>query len=54
MKSLAPESPRRHMTVDQYLAFELQSSARHEYLAGEVFAMTAPARSTMQSRLVCW
>ena len=40
MKSLAPESPRRHMTADQYLAFELQSSARHEYLAGEVFAMT--------------
>jgi Uma2 family endonuclease len=28
------------MTVDQYLAFELQSPSRHEYLAGEVFAMT--------------
>lgn len=34
------ELTRRHMTVDQYLAFEQQSPARHEYLAGEVFAMT--------------
>ena len=34
------ESTRRHMTVDQYLAFEQHSPARHEYLAGEVFAMT--------------
>jgi Uma2 family endonuclease len=40
MKHLVSESTRRHMTVDQYLAFELQSPARHEYLAGEVFAMT--------------
>jgi Uma2 family endonuclease len=28
------------MTVEQYLAFELENPARHEYLAGEVFAMT--------------
>ena len=34
------EVTRRHMTADQYLAFEQHSPARHEYLAGEVFAMT--------------
>jgi Uma2 family endonuclease len=40
MNHLVSESTRRHMTVDQYLVFEQQSPARHEYLAGEVFAMT--------------
>ena len=40
MNHLVSESTRRHMTVDQYLAFEQQSPARHEFLAGEVFAMT--------------
>jgi Uma2 family endonuclease len=40
MSPLVPDAPRRHMTVDQYLAFELQSPVRHEYLAGEVFAMS--------------
>jgi Uma2 family endonuclease len=40
MNQLVSESTRRHMTVDQYLAFEQRSPARHEYLAGEVFAMT--------------
>ena len=40
MNQLVSEITRRHMTVDQYLAFEQQSPARHEYLAGEVFAMT--------------
>ena len=39
MSNLVSEATRRHMTVDQYLAFELQSPSRHEYLAGEVFAM---------------
>ena len=40
MSNVVSEATRRHMTVDQYLAFELQSPSRHEYLAGEVFAMT--------------
>jgi Uma2 family endonuclease len=40
MNHLVSETTRRHMTVDQYLAFEQQSPARHEFLAGEVFAMT--------------
>jgi len=40
VNQLVSEITRRHMTVDQYLAFEQQSPARHEYLAGEVFAMT--------------
>ena len=40
MNQLISEANGRHMTVDQYLAFEQQSPARHEYLAGEVFAMT--------------
>jgi Uma2 family endonuclease len=40
MSNLVSKATRRHMTVDQYLAFELQSPSRHEYLAGEVFAMT--------------
>jgi Uma2 family endonuclease len=43
MNQLVSESTRRHMTVDQYLAFEQHSPARHEYLAGEVFAMTGPS-----------
>jgi Uma2 family endonuclease len=40
MNHLVSEVTRRHMTADQYLAFEQHSPARHEYLAGEVFAMT--------------
>jgi Uma2 family endonuclease len=40
VSNLVSKATRRHMTVDQYLAFELQSPSRHEYLAGEVFAMT--------------
>jgi Uma2 family endonuclease len=40
VSNVVSEATRRHMTVDQYLAFELQSPSRHEYLAGEVFAMT--------------
>ena len=41
MSNVVSEAARRHMTVEQYLAFELRSPSRHEYLAGEVFAMTA-------------
>jgi Uma2 family endonuclease len=40
VSNLVSEATRRHMTVEQYLAFELENPARHEYLAGEVFAMT--------------
>jgi Uma2 family endonuclease len=40
VSNVVSEAARRHMTVDQYLAFELKSPSRHEYLAGEVFAMT--------------
>ena len=40
MSNVVSEATRRQMTVEQYLAFELQSPSRHEYLAGEVFAMT--------------
>jgi Uma2 family endonuclease len=39
VSNVVSEAARRHMTVDQYLAFELRSPSRHEYLAGEVFAM---------------
>jgi len=28
------------MSLDEYLAFEEQSPVRHEYVAGEVYAMT--------------
>jgi Uma2 family endonuclease len=50
---LVSEVTRRHMTVDQYLAFEQQSPARHEYLAGEVFAMTGSSlqHNTIATRL---
>ncbi len=40
MSNVVSQAARKHMTVDQYLAFERQSPSRHEYLAGEVFAMT--------------
>jgi len=32
------------MTRDEYLAFENQSAVRHEYVAGEVYAMTGGTR----------
>lgn len=31
--------PFKNLTPDQYLAYERQHAARHEYLAGEVYAM---------------
>jgi len=40
MSLSASVSPSRHMSVDQYLTSERQSAVRHEYLAGEVFAMS--------------
>src|SRR5689334_13798868 len=33
--------PRRLMTLEEYLAFEERSPIKHEYVAGEVFPMTA-------------
>ena len=53
MNQPVSEITRRHMTVDQYLAFEHQSPARHEYLAGEVFAMTGSSlqHNTIATRL---
>ena len=32
----------RRMTREEYLAFEERSSIRHEYVAGEVYAMSGP------------
>jgi Uma2 family endonuclease len=32
--------PHQRLTIPEYLAFERQSELRHEYLDGEVFAMT--------------
>jgi Uma2 family endonuclease len=37
--SLAYDEAPRYMTVDEYLAFELGNPIRHEFVAGEVFAM---------------
>ena len=34
--------PRRRLTLDEYLAFEEESPIRHEYVAGEVYAMSGP------------
>ncbi|CAK0766489.1 Uma2 family endonuclease [Gammaproteobacteria bacterium] len=35
-----PQAQRRLLSEAEYLAFEQQSSSRHEYLAGEIYAMT--------------
>ena len=35
---------RRHMTRDEYLAFERTSETKHEFLDGEVFAMSGASR----------
>jgi len=37
--------PTQRLTIPEYLAFERQSEMRHEYLDGEVFAMTGASRS---------
>lgn len=34
--------PRRRLTLEEYLAFEEESPIRHEYVAGEVYAMSGP------------
>ena len=36
--------PHQRLTIPEYLAFERQSELRHEYLDGEVFAMTGASR----------
>jgi len=36
--------PRQRLTIQGYLAFERQSETRHEYLDGEVFAMSGASR----------
>ncbi len=35
----------RHWTVDDYLAFERQSETKHEYLDGEIVAMSGASRA---------
>ncbi len=54
MRASIPRAPRRHVTVDQYLALERDSAVRHEYLAGEVFAMsgTSARHDGIVSRLL--
>jgi Uma2 family endonuclease len=37
--------PHPRLTIPEYLAFERQSELRHEYLDGEVFAMTGASRA---------
>lgn len=39
-----PVTPRRSLTVDDYLRFEESSQVRHEFVAGEVYAMTGATR----------
>lgn len=36
--------PRQRLTIEEYLAFERQSETRHDYLGGEIFAMTGASR----------
>jgi Uma2 family endonuclease len=36
--------PRPRLTIQEYLAFERQSEIRHEYLDGEMFAMSGATR----------
>ncbi len=43
--------PGRRMSVEEYLAFERQSEGKHEYLDGEVFAMTGASR---QHNRISW
>lgn len=37
-------APRPHYTVEEYLSFELGSNVKHEYYAGEIFAMVGASR----------
>ncbi len=36
--------PQRRLTVEEYLAFERESETRHEFLDGEIFAMSGASR----------
>ena len=36
--------PRQRLTIPEYLAFERQSETKHDYLDGEIFAMTGASR----------
>ncbi len=36
--------PQRRLTVDEYLALERESETRHEYLDGQIFAMSGASR----------
>ncbi len=36
--------PQRRWSVDEYLAFERESEVKHEYLDGEIFAMSGASR----------
>lgn len=36
--------PRRFMTPEEYLALEQESESKHEYLNGEIYAMTGASR----------
>jgi Uma2 family endonuclease len=37
--------PQQRLTIEDYLAFERASETRHDYLDGEVFAMTGASRA---------
>lgn len=39
---IAP-APRRHFSYDEYLAFERTANVKHEYFAGEIYAMPGGA-----------
>ena len=39
LKAMAHAAERRQMTEGEYLAFEREAQVKHEYVAGEVFAM---------------
>jgi Uma2 family endonuclease len=39
-----PSEPQQRLTIEEYLAFERQSETKHDYLDGEIFAMTGASR----------
>jgi len=43
--------PRHRLSAEEYLAFERQSEERHEYLDGEVFAMTG---ASLRHNRIIW
>lgn len=40
----SPPFPLRPLTIEEYIEFEATSPLRHEYVAGEVYAMTGASR----------